>query len=167
MGCRTGNKGCISDFLWFDEKIFNGEDFPFTLEYSKYVSKVSFIKQDLYYYFFRETSIMQTITLSQRFLTLLYAREKALKFLTDNAPEYYDMCKASYLSILCKVKYMAMVNKEKYIDIYKDVHCKLKENKKGLFRLNNVGLKEKVKLFIMIYFPKVMSKLYQRKVNIV
>ncbi len=153
--------------LLFDEKIFNGEDFPFSLEYTKYVNKVSFIKQDLYYYFFRETSIMQTISLSPRFLTILYAREKALEFLSINASEYYDMCKASYLSMLIKVKYLAMSDKIKYIDIYKDVQGKLKKNKKGILKLKNVGLKEKIKLIIMISFPRVMASIYLRKVKVV
>lgn len=156
----------INNQLFFDEKIFNGEDFPFTLEYTKYANKISFLKQDLYFYFFRDTSIMQTITLSQRFLSILYAREKALNFLSENAPECYDICKASYLSILSKVKYMSMANKDKYIDIYNDVNKKIKNNKKGIFKLKNVRLKEKIKLFIMISFPKIMSKVYFRKVNI-
>lgn len=157
----------INNNLLFDEKIFNGEDFPFTLEYTKYVNKVSFIKQDLYYYFFRETSIMQTISLSKRFLTLLHAREKALKLLSENAPECYDICKSSYLSILIKVKYMAMSDKKNYIDIYNEVNTKLKENKKGILKLKNVGIKEKVKLYIMVSFPRIMSKIYLRKVKIV
>lgn len=157
----------INNNLLFDEKIFNGEDFPFTLEYTKFVNKVSFIKLDLYYYFFRETSIMQTISLSKRFLSLLYAREKALKILSENSPEYYDMCKASYLSILIKVKYMSMSDKKKYEDIYNDVTKKIKDNKKGILKLKNVGIKERVKLFVMISFPKIMSKIYLRKVKIV
>ena len=91
--------------LRFDETIFNGEDFPFTTEYVYYVSKIAYVEKDLYYYFFRETGIMNTIRLTERFVTILYAREKTLEFLAKNAPDCYDKCKASYLSILCKIIY--------------------------------------------------------------
>ena len=73
--------------LRFDEKIFNGEDFPFALDYLQYAKKVVFEKQDLYFYFFNQNGIMQTIRLSERFLTILYAREKALAFLKEHAPD--------------------------------------------------------------------------------
>lgn len=152
--------------LRFDEKIFNGEDFPFTTEYILYVNKVAYIEQDLYYYYFRETGIMNTITLTERFVTILYAREKTLEFLSKHAPECYDRCKASYLSILCKIKYMAMANSVKHNKVLLSVNDKLKIARKGLFKLKNVGVKDKLKLFIMIYFPRTMAKIYRKKVKV-
>ncbi len=157
----------INNYLRFDEKIFNGEDFPFALEYIQYVNKVVFIKQDLYFYFFNENGIMNTIRLNERFLTILYAREKALDFLLLNAPNCYDICKASYLSILSKIKYMSMVNLNKYGTTYKQVNEKLKIAKKGLLFLKHVRLKDRIKLFIMVYFPRISAKAYQKKVRLV
>ena len=152
--------------LRYDEKIFNGEDFPFTTEYVFYANKVAYIKQDLYYYYFRETGIMNTISLTERFVTILYAREKTLEFLAENAPNVYDKCKASYLSILCKIKYMAMLDIVKHNNVLVSVNRKLKVARKGLFTLKNVALKDKLKLFIMIYFPKTMAKIYRKKVKV-
>lgn len=152
--------------LRFDEKIFNGEDFPFALEYVHNSQKTSYINQDLYFYFFREMSIMNSIRLSERFISIIYAREKALDFLRTNAPKCYDVCKASYLSILLKIKYMSALNIEKYNALYLDVNEKINKNKKGLFRLNKVGLKNKIKLFFMINFPKTATKMYKKKVRV-
>jgi len=152
--------------LRFDEKIFNGEDFPFTLEYVHNSQKTSYINQDLYFYFFRETGIMNSIRLSERFITIIYAREKALNFLRNNAPECYDVCKASYISILLKIKYMSALNMEKYNALYEEVDEKINKNKKGLFRLNKVSLKNKIKLFFMINFPKTATKIYKKKVRV-
>ena len=151
----------------FDEKIFNGEDFPFVLEYLRFAEKTAFVKQDLYFYFFRGTSIMNSIRLNERFMTILYAREKALSFLQCYAPDCYDVCKASYLSILSKIKFMAMVDKNKYCEIYREVQEKLRLNKKGLWKLKRVGLKTKLKLFFMIYFPSIMARIYQKKIRVV
>lgn len=153
--------------LRFDEKIFNGEDFPFVLEYVRFTEKTAFIKQDLYFYFFRETGIMNSIRLNERFITILYAREKALNFLRLYAPDCYDVCKASYLSILSKIKFMAMVDKNKYSEVYREAQEKLKRNRKGLWKLRRVGLKEKLKLFLMIYCPSIMAKVYQKKIRVV
>ena len=153
--------------LRFDEKIFNGEDFPFTIRYVHHIDKVAFIKQDLYYYFFRESGIMNTIRLSDRFVTILYAREQVLDFLSQHAPDVYDRCKASYLSILCKIKYMAMLDKSKYLQYYLDADSKIKKNKKGLFALKGVKTKDKIKLWIMISFPYIMSKIYKKKVKVI
>ncbi len=150
----------------FDESIFNGEDFPFVLEYLQYAGKIAFIKQDLYYYYFRETGIMQSIRLTERFVTLLRAREKALAFLEDKKESSYDLCKASYLDILCKIKFMAMADKEQHSEIYRLTHEKIKNNKKGLFRLKKVPVKNKIKLFLMIYFPKLVAKLYYKKIKV-
>lgn len=150
----------------FDESIFNGEDFPFTLEYVKHVNKVAFTKQDLYFYFFRETSIMHTIRLNERFITILYAREKALAILEELKDNSYDVCKASYLNILSKIKFMAMQNREKFASIYDLVQEKIKQNKKGIFKLKGVGFKNKFTLFLMIYFPTIASKLYCRKIKV-
>ncbi|MBO5925082.1 MAG: glycosyltransferase family 2 protein [Clostridia bacterium] len=153
--------------LRFDEKIFNGEDFPFTIRYVHHIDKVAFIKQDLYYYFFRESGIMNTIRLSDRFVTILYAREQVLDFLTQHAPDVYDRCKASYLSILCKIKYMAMLDMDKHLSLYSEVNAKIKSNKKGLFSLKGVKTKDKIKLWLMINFPSVMSKIYKKKVKVI
>lgn len=150
----------------FDEKIFNGEDFLFNLEYIHNSQRTSFIDQDLYFYFFRENSMMNLISLSERFITVVYAREKALEFLRNNAPTCYDVCMASYLSILLKIKYMSALNIEKYNALYLDVNEKINKNKKGLFRLNKVGLKNKIKLFFMINFPKTATKMYKKKVRV-
>ncbi len=152
--------------LRFDESIFNGEDFPFVLEYLQYAQKIAFTREDLYYYYFRETSIMQSVRLTERFVTILYAREKALAFLKERNEKCYDVCKASYLDILSKINFMAMVDKNKYRSIYEQTREKLKANKKGLFKLKGIGTKRKLKLFIMIYFPKVVSKRYNKKIKV-
>ncbi len=152
--------------LRFDENIFNGEDFPFTLEYVHNSQKTAFIKQDLYFYFFRIEGIMNSIRLSERFVTLIYAREKALEFLKNNAPDCYDICKASYLSILLKIKYMSALEMEKYKTLYLEVDDKIKSARKGLFRLKRVSIKNKVKLFLMINFPKTATKMYKKKVRV-
>ena len=152
--------------LKFDESIFNGEDFPFVLEYLQHVNKIAFIKQDLYYYYFRETGIMQTIRLTERFVTLLVAREKAMGFLKEKQESCYDLCKASYLDILCKIKFMAMADKQKHSEIYHLTQEKIKNNKKGLFRLKKVPVKNKIKLFLMINFSKIVAKLYYKKIKV-
>lgn len=152
--------------LLFDETIFNGEDFPFTLEYVHYANKVAFTRQDLYFYFFRETGIMQSIRLSARFATILWAREKALAFLAQHAPDCYDICKASYLSILAKIKMMAMLEPEKHKELYNEANEKIKKQRKGLFSLKRVGKKEKLKLFLMIYFPRISARMYRKKVKV-
>lgn len=152
--------------LQFDEQIFNGEDFPFVLEYVHFAKKVAFIKQDLYFYFFREAGIMNSIRLSDRFISILYAREKALHFLQKYASDCYDVCKASYLSILSKIKYMTMLDLTKHKELYIQVNEKLKRERKGLFFLKRVGIKEKIKLFIMIYFSRICAKMYKKKVKV-
>ena len=150
----------------FDEKIFNGEDFPFVLEYVHNVDKIVFIKQDLYFYFFRETGIMNSIRLNERFVTIIYAREKALEFSKKYNLDCYDLCKATYLSILSKIKYMSMFDLSKHKELYLQVDEKIKQSRKGLFLLKKVGVKEKVKLCIMIYFPKISAWMYKKKIKV-
>ena len=156
-----------NNLLRFDERIFNGEDFLFVLKYIQYVKQVAFIKEDLYFYFFNQDGMMHRVRLNERFLTVLCAREKALELLSRVAPDCYGVCMASYLSILCKIKYMAMADLKKYSEIYRQVNEKLKTARKGLLRLQRVSLKTKFKLWLMIYYPRICARAYQKKVKLV
>ncbi len=152
--------------LRFDEKIFHGEDSPFVVEFLQYVQKIAFTKEDLYYYYFREDSITKSVRLTDKYLSILYAREKTMALLKERNEKCYDVCKAAYLDILSKIKFMAMIDKSKYFSIYQSTREKIKTSKKGLFSLRGVGLKRKLKLFIMIYFPKIVSKRYNKKIKV-
>ena len=152
--------------LRFDEKIFHGEDSPFVVEFLQYAQKIAFTKEDLYYYYFREDSITKSVRLTEKYLSILYAREKTMVLLKERNEKCYDVCKAAYLDILSKINFMAMVDKNKYRSIYEQTREKLKANKKGLFKLKGIGIKRKLKLFIMIYFPKIVSKLYKKKIKV-
>ena len=154
----------VDNEIFFDETIFNGEDFPFVFEYLTYADKGVFIRQDLYFYFSRPTSIMHTVKISERYLTILKAREKGLSILRKTCNVAYDMCLSSYLDQLCKIKFMIMGNESQRL-LLDNLNYKIKFNKKHVIKLKNVDAKTKVKLFLMINFPRVVRKFYLKKIG--
>lgn len=154
----------VDNEIFFDESIFNGEDFPFVFEYLEYVNRGVFIRQDLYFYFIRQTSIMHTVKISERYLTILKAREKGLSILKTKCKTAYDMCLAAYLDQLCKIKFMIMKDLD-CKELLHSVNQKIKTNKKGLMGFKNVSLKSKIRLLLMIYFPKMVRVFYLRKIG--
>ena len=59
-----------------------------------------------------------------------------------------------------------MLEPEKYKELYNEANEKIKNERKGLFSLKRVGMKEKLKLFLMIYFPKASARMYRKKVKV-
>ena len=152
--------------LCFDEKIFNGEDLPFVVEYLKHCVKTSFLDERLYYYYIRPGSITTTVKLTKRYVTIVYAREKVLSVITAYAPQYEDIVLYGYLSHLIKIKYMLKNYKKEHRDYYKEICCKINKYKGRILFFKNVSIKSRIKLFLMVYFPNIFGTVYRKiKVN--
>ena len=149
--------------LLFDEKIFNGEDLPFTVDYLRYCSKVAYTPSQLYYYNIRPQSITTTRKFSERYYTILYAREKVLGILSEEAPDCVDIETAAYLFHLIKMKYvLEPIKNDKSIE-YQEVMQKLKMHKPKILSLKGVSTKTKLKLFLMVNFSGIFGSLYRKK----
>ena len=147
--------------LRFDEKIFNGEDLPFTIEYLKHCRKGAYVPSELYFYNIRPQSITTSRQFSERAYTILYAREKVLAMLEKYAPDCVDIEMAAYLSHLIKMKYVLEPIKVEQAEKYAEVSRKLKENQKGILSLQGVSAKSKCKLFAMVHFSGIFGKIYR------
>lgn len=146
----------------FDLDIALGEDSVFTAKYLSLITKVAFIRQDLYYYFFRRGSVTNSAKFGIKHTTILKSREKVLSILEKEKSDYYDLCLASYLDHLAKSKYFFM-GKEEYQEQLKEIDKKIKENKKRISRLRHVSFTSKVKLWLMVNFPNTCRALFNRR----
>ena len=146
----------------FDLDIALGEDSVFTAKYIAQSKKVAFIKQDLYYYFFRKGSVTHSAKMGLKHTTILKSREKVLTILENEKSDYYDLCLASYIDHLAKSKYFFM-KKEEYREQLKEADKKIKDNKKKIFHLKHVPFINKVKLCLMVNFPNTCRALFKRR----
>ena len=146
----------------FDERIFNGEDLPFTIEYLKYCNKIAFTPSELYFYTIRPRSITTDRRFSERAFTILYAREKVLAELEKSAPECVDIELAAYISHLIKMKYVLEPKKNDYPLQYHEVKDKLGRYAGKITSLNDVAIKTKMKLYLMVHFEKIIGMVYRK-----
>ena len=152
----------VNNNLLFDEKIFHGEDLPFTLEYLTHCDKVCFIDSGLYLYLIRENSITTSVRFNKRQFTILRARERVLDLIKEYSPKNYNFCKATYLMHAIKQRYLLEPIKKENQQEYEAVISKIKNNKKGLLFWKDVSTKLKIKLFLMITFRRCFGTLYRK-----
>lgn len=164
FACNKLFKACYikEHGLLFDEKIFNGEDLPFVIEYLKHCKNVAYTDSELYYYNIRPQSITTTRSFSERAYTILYAREKVLETLKEFAPDCVDIELAAYISHLIKMKYLVVPIRRDFPNHYLEVKSKLKRVRPRILFLKGVSTKSKIKLFIMVYFSRVCGKMYRK-----
>ena len=92
---------------------------------------VAFTRQDLYFYYCRNTSVVNTSNVPEKVFTVIESREKVMEILKKYDSENYDVCKASYLNHFIKFSYITK-GKVEYKEIYEIIKKKIKDNKKGI-----------------------------------
>lgn len=148
--------------LCFDERIFNGEDLPFTVEYLRYCRSVVFTEAELYFYNVRPMSITTSRGFTERAFTILYAREKVLSLLKENSPACVDIETAAYLSHLAKFQFLLEPISDQYPDQYQEVKDKIARHRDRIMNLQGVALRDRLKLFAMVRFSGILGGIYRR-----
>ena len=147
--------------LRFDERIFNGEDIMFIVQYLQFLNKVVVTNEKLYNYFFNESGITNS-KFSIKAMTILIARENLLEFIRTHAPMYTDIVISGYLFHLIKFKYMLTPIKENEMERYTDVENKIQQYKNRILSLNGISIKVRIKLYLMVNFPSIFGWIYRR-----
>lgn len=148
--------------LLFDEKVFNGEDLPFIVEYLCYAHKVAYTKAQLYYYYVRTGSITTNVKLSQRYITILRSRERVLRVMQAADPQCVDMVVSSYLMHLIKIRFLMEPVKEGWKNEYGDIRGRIKRLRPQIFTLKGVSIVHRMKLLLMGYLPLIMGRIYRQ-----
>ena len=137
-------KKCVIKNHFFNEKIKIYEDLLLNVEMSPKIHKYSFLNNIYYNYYQNVSSVMHTKFITD--LTRFNANKKIIKILIDNEEEELSLNRIYYYLWDYK-KYN--VNEKELNDFYKDMYK---------YYLRKGKLKNKVKLVIFNYFPKLYFK---------
>lgn len=150
------NKLFVSKYiknLRFDESLILGEDLKFVYGYLDNIKKISYVKKHLYYH----KNIKNTLTDKLNKYDCLKALKA--KFFVDSILNKYDI-KSRYeyrAECICNlVKYKAKIGNN--FD-YSEYELIIDEYKRAKIFHNLKGIRNKLKVFLAIYLPKIYIKL--------
>ena len=152
--------------LQFNENIFNGEDLPFVVSYLKYCVTVIFLKQELYNYFIRPGSITTNITFSDRYATILHARECVMHmFEIEKEQACFHIERSAYLMHLIKLYYLAKDTSKSKKEWRSDFKSKIKKHLPATMRSQYVASKRKAQFVLMWYGRFIIGPIYCKKIS--
>lgn len=140
-----------------------GKYYEDTFIYHKLVyqaSRIVLTGLDSYYYLSRRGSILDQKKYTDRYFDMVEAVYERVKFLLDH--QIYDYGKQACLSL-----YAITANAEKYLmkttanaEKFKQMRIWYQEAYDYLIFHANIGIKQKVRLFLLRYIPKLHGKIY-------
>ncbi|ODR35236.1 glycosyltransferase family 2 protein [Eisenbergiella tayi] len=144
--------------IWFDESILVGEDLLFNFKYFNYVIKLEYSNQGLYYYKLNTTSAVNSLTNPKWFdLLTVYG----LIINTKNPNDVVNAFKFNYALLI-----MEGIYRVKYCPDAPYKLNELKRMKKEHIKLNrNFGVKNNLKLLMILLLPKVSMRYRRRAIK--
>ena len=150
----------LIDKIKFSEDIYIKEDVLFLFECINNLNKVSYIKENLYFYDMRETSALHKVNY-QKEITSLNAISKMIEILKSNQINNYLEEQCNYI---CRFyKYKSRLGEEKIkVDLSK-YEQQVKEYLNDNLLNKNIGLKNRIKVLMATRFNKLYCLLIKIK----
>lgn len=150
-------KALISQLL--DESLHYSEDFVFTAEYCKKVSKVVFTDAKLYHYRQGHEGATSNFTYNVKILSLLDSYKKLEDIYAEYAPQELDSVKCNTLKIALNLRARYKMSHIEDIKAYKKINEVICSHMGGVLRTKRVSVVEKVNVLLTWALPTLLFRL--------